>query len=214
MTGKENPKALSASEEARLVREAQSSNYNTASKAYERLENQFDCLISSYARRIVAQPNDAEDVRQDLRIAFFHAIKNFDGTKGARLATYAMPWLEGSVKGYRRSLTRSKDTSLEALLDGVGDGEGDNPYLSDDGFVAEQMIREIILSEVVVPVVGDFVANLPVAQSSVAEHLFFMNHSQREAAESLGISQQAVSRSLQRILAEGRRKLAPLALAA
>src|SRR5437899_88048 len=85
---------LSSLEEHTLVRQAQSLEPRIANAATERILHHFRSLISTYGRNVTPDPEYRKDVDQELRIAFWKAIKNFDPMKGYRLASYVRKYLQ------------------------------------------------------------------------------------------------------------------------
>ena len=196
---------LSASAEAALISEMRTSA-NTSS-AWASLEKAFQPLLTSYANQVECNAFQRDEVQQEMRLAFFHAVRKHDLSRGDRLATLAHRYLKGAVNRTRKRFQgQNKSISLDNLVE-QAELSGDEHYLSDLGEAAAGITRSIMVQDGVIPAVRQFINSRPTAQRRLALRIVDFGENESEAAVSLGVSRQAASRTWLRLVAAGRTEL-------
>jgi len=59
-------------------------------------------LVSAYARRMAYRADEVEDYFQAGMMGLLKAIDRFDSHRGVKFTTFALPWIEGEMRLYRR----------------------------------------------------------------------------------------------------------------
>ena len=188
----------------------------------ERLQNQEDqearsSLIEHNLRLVVyiAKKFDntgvgVEDLISIGTIGLIKAINTFNPVKKIKLATYASRCIENEILMYlRKSSNRRQDASIDEPLNTDNDG---NELLlmdvltSDDPQVGEELERSAERAAL-----RTAVERLAPRERRIMELRFGLNHesehTQKEVADTLGISQSYISRLEKRILKRLRREL-------
>ena len=100
-------------------------------------------------KKYYAQESDQEDLISIGTIGLIKAVSTFDGSKGARLATYAARCVENEILMYFRSQKKSaQDVSLSDYIETGGDGAALSlmDVVSEDTDLLEQVTtREAVL---------------------------------------------------------------------
>ena len=113
------PKPLSAKEEAHYLALAAQGDREARNILIERNLR----LVAHIMKKYYAQTADQEDLISIGTIGLIKGIETFDGSKGARLATYAARCVENEILMYFRSQKKSsQDVSLSDLIDTGTDG--------------------------------------------------------------------------------------------
>ena len=171
----------------------------------------------SFPRPLTAQEekyytagSDQEDLISIGTIGLIKGISTFDGSKGARLATYAARCVENEILMYFRSLRKtSQDVSLSDYIETGTDGAALSfmDVVSEDSDLLETLSTKERVQQV---------------RQAVADHLgdqerqvILMRYGlgglrpsrQREVAQQLGISRSYVSRIEKKALSKLRRAL-------
>ena len=154
-------------------------------------------LVAHIMKKYYSQTSDQEDLISIGTIGLIKGITTFDGSKGARLATYAARCVENEILMHFRSMRKSaQDVSLSDYIESGSDGAALSlmDVVSDDSDLLEQVsAREAVvnLRRAVQEVLTDqerLVVQLRYGLSGAAPKR------QREVADITGISRSYVSR--------------------
>ena len=151
-----------------------------------------------------------EDMISIGTIGLIKAVNTFEPTKNIKLATYASRCIENEILMYlRKSSNRRQDASIDEPLNTDTDG---NELLlmdvltSDDPQVGEELERSAERAAL-----RGAVGRLSPRERRIMELRFGLNHetehTQKEVADTLGISQSYISRLEKRIIRRLRREL-------
>ena len=164
-----------------------------------------DLLITHNLRRVVSIARKFESPTAGIK-----AVNTFEPTKNIKLATYASRCIENEILMYlRKSSNRRQDASIDEPLNTDTDG---NELLlmdvltSDDPQVGEELERSAERAAL-----RGAVGRLSPRERRIMELRFGLNHekehTQKEVADTLGISQSYISRLEKRIIRRLRREL-------
>ncbi len=127
-----------------------------------------------------------EEIDAESVAAACHALRIFDPHRGPDLGTFVYHQILASALGrYRQEWTY-------AVRYGLSAGEPPDISVTEDRFAIEQDEQQL----------KQTLTDLPEADRSLIEHLFWDGRTETEVATGLGISQQAVSKRKHRILME------------
>ena len=166
-----------------------------------------DLLI---AKKFETPTAGIEDMISIGTIGLIKAVNTFEPTKNIKLATYASRCIENEILMYlRKSSNRRQDASIDEPLNTDTDG---NELLlmdvltSDDPQVGEELERSAERAAL-----RGAVGRLSPRERRIMELRFGLNHetehTQKEVADTLGISQSYISRLEKRIIRRLRREL-------
>ncbi len=200
------PEPLTPEEEARTL---------------ERLENGEDVggtliehnlrLVVYIAKRFDNTGVGIEDLISIGTIGLIKGVRTFRRDKGIKLATYASRCIENEILMYlRKCAGRRAEISIDEPLS--TDGEGNDLHLSDViGSDGESVYRQLESDEDR-KTVADALRKLTPREREIIELRFGMNgrkeHTQKEVADLLGISQSYISRLEKKIIAKLRDEIA------
>ncbi len=167
-------------------------------------------LVVYIAKKFESPAAGIEDMISIGTIGLIKAVNTFEPGKKIKLATYASRCIENEILMYlRKSCNRRQDASIDEPLNTDSDG---NELLlvdvltSEDAAVGEELERsaerEALLGAV---------ARLSARERTIMEMRFGLNgrheHTQKEVADSIGISQSYISRLEKRIIKRLRREI-------
>ena len=113
------PKPLSAEEEAKYLKLASQGDLEARNVLIARNLR----LVSHIMKKYYAQSSEQEDLISIGTIGLIKGISTFDGSKGARLGTYAARCIENEILMYFRSQKKSaQDVSLSDYIETGNDG--------------------------------------------------------------------------------------------
>lgn len=180
----------------------------------------IQAMIRALSRRLRHPQVEAGDLHNAGRLGTLEALHRFDPTRGVQFRTYAFHFIRGEMikslytaaQQRERSAGRepvklvpfTTDLPVEEAVEETAEAElfaRDGEYGLDAGY---GRIEAASASESV----RNFVGALPSSQRQLVEDVFWRGQSHAEAARTRGVSRPAVSRTLQRVLARGRRDLA------
>ena len=145
-------------------------------------------------------------------IGLIKGITTFDASKGARLATYAARCVENEILMYLRRTTKLKsEVSLDEPLN--VDWDGNELLLSDILGTDEDVISKGIESEVEKKLLYKAIEKLNHREKVIVEMRYGLNNkdgeemTQKEVADSLGISQSYISRLEKKIIKRLKREI-------
>lgn len=200
------PKPLTEEEERHYLTLAQAGDLNARNILIERNLR----LVAHIMKKYYAPASDLEDLISIGTIGLIKGISTFDGTKGARLATYAARCVENEILMHFRSQKKTaQDVSLSDCIETGNDGAALSlmDVISDDWDLQEQvMTRESVehlqdaLQRVLTPQ-ERMVISMRYGLGGVTPRR------QREVASTCGISRSYVSRIEKRALGKLRAAL-------
>ena len=151
-----------------------------------------------------------EDLTSIGTIGLIKAIKTYRADKNIKLATYASRCIENEILMYiRKSSNRIKEVSIDEPLN--TDWDGNELLLSDVlGSDPDEVGREIEQEDERHQLNG-FVCELPPRERQIMEMRFGMNgypeYTQKQVADTLGISQSYISRLEKRIIVKLKKQI-------
>ena len=197
------PAPLEAEEEARLLKKGDSESKNLLIVHNLR-------LVVYIARKFEGCPTAIEDLISIGTIGLIKAVNTFCAEKNIKLATYASRCIENEILMHLRKCNARKcEISIDEPLN--TDWDGNELLLSDVlGSDADEISRGIeqederrLLSEVV--------SSLPAREKQIMEMRFGMNgyseYTQKQVADTLGISQSYISRLEKRIIGKLKKQI-------
>ena len=151
-------------------------------------------LVVYIAKKFETPTAGIEDMISIGTIGLIKAVNTFEPTKNIKLATYASRCIENEILMYlRKSSNRRQDASIDEPLNTDTDGN-------------ELLLMDVLTSDD--PQVGE---ELERSAERIMELRFGLNHetehTQKEVADTLGISQSYISRLEKRIIRRLRREL-------
>lgn len=167
-------------------------------------------LVAHIMKKYYTQAADQEDLISIGTIGLIKGIESFDGSKGARLATYAARCVENEILMYFRSQRKSaQDVSLSDYIDSGSDG---TPLELQD-VVAEDwdLLEQVCAREQV----GQLRQAIPRCLTPCEQQVILLRYGldgqppkrQREVAKATGLSRSYISRIEKRALEKLRQEL-------
>lgn len=160
-------------------------------------------LVVYIAKKFDSTGVNIEDLISIGTIGLIKAVNTFCVDKNIKLATYASRCIENEILMYlRKSSSHKNDISIDEPLN--IDWDGNELLLSDVlGSDSDEISRGIELEDERIQLKG-FVSSLPARERQIMEMRFGMNgyeeYTQKEVADTLGISQSYISRLEKRII--------------
>ena len=197
------PEPLTAEEEARLLKEG-------SEKAKEKLIVHNLRLVVYIARKFDTAPTGIEDLISIGTIGLIKAVNTFCPEKNIKLATYASRCIENEILMHLRKVSsRKSEISIDEPLN--TDWDGNELLLSDVlGSEPDEVGREIEQEDERHQLNG-FVCELPPRERQIMEMRFGMNgypeYTQKQVADTLGISQSYISRLEKRIIVKLKKQI-------
>jgi len=197
------PEPLSAEEENQLL-----SNKNEQAK--EKLIVHNLRLVVYIARKFDTAPTGIEDLISIGTIGLIKAVNTFCPDRNIKLATYASRCIENEILMHLRKISsRRNEISIDEPLN--TDWDGNELLLSDVlGSEPDEVGREIE-QEDERHQLNDFVRSLPPRERQIMEMRFGMNgypeYTQKQVADTLGISQSYISRLEKRIISKLKKQI-------
>ena len=197
------PEPLSAEEEARLLK---AGDENAKSKLI--VHNLR--LVVYIARKFDGCPTATEDLISIGTIGLIKAVNTFCADKNIKLATYASRCIENEILMHlRKCAARKCEISIDEPLN--TDWDGNELLLSDVLGSESDEISRGIEQEDERRLLCDVVARLPVRERQIMEMRFGMNgydeYTQKQVADTLGISQSYISRLEKRIIGKLKKQI-------
>lgn len=197
------PEPLSADEEARLL-------LSDDEEAKNRLIVHNLRLVVYIARKFEGCSTPIEDLISIGTIGLIKAVNTFCAEKNIKLATYASRCIENEILMHlRKCAARKCEISIDEPLN--TDWDGNELLLSDIlGSDADEISRGIE-QEDERRLLCDVVSRLPARERQIMEMRFGMNgydeYTQKEVADTLGISQSYISRLEKRIIGKLKKQI-------
>lgn len=197
------PEPLTAEQEAELLKEGSES-------AKEKLIVHNLRLVVYIARKFDTAPTGIEDLISIGTIGLIKAVNTFCPDKNIKLATYASRCIENEILMHLRKISsRRSEISIDEPLN--TDWDGNELLLSDVlGSDPDDVGREIEQEDERHQLNG-FVCELPPRERQIMEMRFGMNgypeYTQKQVADTLGISQSYISRLEKRIIVKLKKQI-------
>ena len=200
------PKPLTEEEERHYLTLAQAGDLQARNILIERNLR----LVAHIMKKYYAPTSDQEDLISIGTIGLIKGISTFDGSKGARLATYAARCVENEILMHFRSQKKSaQDVSLSDYIESGSDGAALSlmDVVSDDCDLLDQVITRESVEHL-----QEAVQNVLTPQERLVISMRYglggkIPRRQREVADSCGISRSYVSRIEKRALGKLREAL-------
>lgn len=144
--------------------------------AFDALCRQFRPLIYSTVYRVINNPQDAEDITQDVLLSIWKKAGSWEATKG-KLST----WIASIARNRAIDVIRSKNRRA-ALRDRVEEEKGGL-----DAATLEESAREKLFASEAHRITRSAVVELTSEQREAVELAFFEGLTQSEVAERIGI---------------------------
>jgi RNA polymerase sporulation-specific sigma factor len=151
-----------------------------------------------------------EDIISIGTIGLIKAVNTFSPAKNIKLATYASRCIENEILMYlRKTANRRQETSIDEPLN--VDGDGNELLLSDVLGSDSNMVGQRLEQDAECSSLRQAVASLNPRERQIMELRYGLQdgveHTQKEVADSIGISQSYISRLEKRIIRNLRRQL-------
>ncbi len=197
------PEPLTPQQEAELLN-------NKTEQAKEKLIVHNLRLVVYIARKFDTAPTGIEDLISIGTIGLIKAVNTFCPDKNIKLATYASRCIENEILMHLRKISsRRSEISIDEPLN--TDWDGNELLLSDVlGSEPDEVGREIEQEDERHQLNG-FVCGLPPRERQIMEMRFGMNgypeYTQKQVADTLGISQSYISRLEKRIIVKLKKQI-------
>lgn len=167
-------------------------------------------LVVFIARKFENTGVQLEDLISIGAIGLIKAVNTFDPEKKIKLATYASRCIENEILMYlRKSSNRRQDASIDEPLN--TDGEGNELLLSDVLSSDQAQVGAKLEQDDECTMLHQAVALLDERERRIMEMRFGLKdgveHTQKEVADAIGISQSYISRLEKRIIRRLRQQL-------
>lgn len=167
-------------------------------------------LVVYIARKFESSGVAVEDIISIGTIGLIKAVNTFVPAKNIKLATYASRCIENEILMFlRKSSNRRQETSIDEPLN--TDGEGNELLLSDVLGTDQNQISAQLEQDAEKDMLLEAVDRLAPREKQIMQMRFGLldgvEHTQKEVADEIGISQSYISRLEKRIIARLRRDL-------
>ena len=182
-------------------------------KAFVVMDN-WDAVFNNQTDASIDVPSNtgvpAEDMISIGTIGLIKAVNTFTPERNIKLATYASRCIGNEILMYlRKSSNRRQEASIDEPLN--VDGDGNELLLSDILGSDEDLVSQRLEQSAERATLRQSVALLSPRERQIMELRFGLldgvEHTQKEAADALGISQSYISRLEKRIIRELKKKL-------
>jgi len=193
------PAPLSKQEEIEIFDQIR----NGSNKAREALITHNLRLVVYIAKKFESTGAGVEDLVSIGTIGLIKAVRTFCPDRNIKLATYASRCIENEILMYlRKTVPIKNEISLDEPLN--VDWDGNELILSDILGSDQDVVNKNIEKEAECKVLHNVVSKLSSREKSIVELRFGLSgkkeHTQKEVADSLGISQSYISRLEKRII--------------
>ena len=167
-------------------------------------------LVVYIAKKFESTGTGVEDLVSIGTIGLIKAVKTFCPDRNIKLATYASRCIENEILMYlRKTVPMKNEISLDEPLN--VDWDGNELLLSDILGSDQDIVNKNVENEAECKVLHNVVSKLSNREKSIVELRFGLSgkkeHTQKEVADSLGISQSYISRLEKRIIKRLKRDL-------
>lgn len=171
-------------------------------------------LVVYIAKKFENTGCDTEDLVSVGCVGLIKAVNSFDPQKNIKLATYASRCIENEILMHlRKTVKRKAELSLEEPLN--TDSEGNELLLSDVLGTSPEEVYENIESQVETKLLYDAYEKLSQKEKYIMKMRFGLfgikEMTQKEVADTLGISQSYISRLEKKILSKMKKEFDKLA---
>ena len=193
------PPPLSKPEEAELIRRLAAGQTEVRQALIERNIR----LVVYIARKFDNTGINLEDLISIGSIGLIKAVNTFNASKNIKLATYASRCIENEILMFLRRTTRTRnEVSLDEPLN--TDWDGNELLLSDILGSEPDAVYQEIEGGVERRLIEDAIETLPPREQQIIRMRFglrpYGEHTQKQVADRLGISQSYISRLEKRII--------------
>ncbi len=197
------PEPLTVSEEAELLNDK-------SEQAKEKLIVHNLRLVVYIARKFDTAPTGIEDLISIGTIGLIKAVNTFCPDKNIKLATYASRCIENEILMHLRKISsRKSEISIDEPLN--TDWDGNELLLSDVLGSEPDEVGRSLEQEDERNQLNGFVCGLPPRERQIMEMRFGMNgypeYTQKQVADTLGISQSYISRLEKRIIVKLKKQI-------
>lgn len=167
-------------------------------------------LVAHIVKKYYFQHADQDDLISIGTIGLIKAVGTYQPAKSIKLATYASRCIENEILMYlRKSSNRRQDASIDEPLN--TDGEGNELLLSDVLSSDQAQVGAKLEQDDECTMLHQAVALLDERERRIMEMRFGLKdgveHTQKEVADAIGISQSYISRLEKRIIRRLRQQL-------
>ena len=167
-------------------------------------------LVAHVVKKYQCQEYDTEDLLSVGTIGLIKAVNTFVPSKKIKLATYASRCIENEILMYlRKSSNRRQESSIDEPLN--TDGDGNELLLSDVLGTDQNQVGAQLEQNAEKDMLLAAVARLSPREKQIMELRFGLcgqqEHTQKEVADMIGISQSYISRLEKRIIRHLRMEL-------
>ena len=211
VTGSDSfPRPLSVKEEQHCLENLKSEDEKIAHSARSQLIEHNLRLVAHVVKKYYAMPYDQNDLISIGTIGLIKAVNTFCPERNIKLATYASRCIENEILMYLRKNTQLRnEISIDDPLN--VDWDGNELLLSDVLGSDQNTVNQNIEREVEKQLLMEAVSNLSEREQKIMHLRFGLNetkeHTQKEVADCLGISQSYISRLEKRIMERLRKDL-------
>lgn len=170
-------------------------------------------LVVYIARKFENTGIGLEDLISIGTIGLIKAVNTFDPNKNIKLATYASRCIENEILMFlRRNVKNKTEISLDEPLN--VDWDGNELLLSDILGTENDIVFKEIDSDIDKSLLAEAISNLPQREKKIINMRFglsgYTEQTQKQVADSLGISQSYISRLEKRIIKRLKRDISKL----
>lgn len=199
------PKALSIAEEQELVKLLDSNNEYAKQKLIEHNMR----LVVYVAKRFIGAGVDADDLISVGSIGLIKAVNSYKSDKNIKMATYASKCIENEILMYLRKMSKTKqEVSIFEPLN--VDSEG-NKLTLEDCIESEEVPEEDLEQELEKKILAFVLKKLSPREQEIINMRYGLDggneQTQKEVADSLGISQSYISRLEKKIVAKLKKEM-------
>ena len=193
------PRPLSKKDETKYIKMLAEGNENAKNK----LINHNLRLVAHISKKYRMRSNDCDDLISIGTIGLIKAVNTFKPDKGVRLSSYAARCIENEILMYLRKSSQLKNEMSIDVPFNI-DWDGNELLLSDVLGSEHDVVNHRIEQEVECNLLLNAVNRLSEREKKIMQMRFglegYKEHTQKEVADLLGISQSYISRLEKRII--------------
>ena len=200
------PRPFTAKEEREYLERFQNGDMEARSKLIEHNLR----LVAHIIKKYYTQSADQEDLISIGTIGLIKGISSFDPTKGARLATYAARCIENEILMHlRKTASLKSEVPFDEPLS--TDWNGNELLLSDILGTESDLVMRPMEEDADRQLLADALEKLTQREREIITLRFGLGgrreHTQKEVADRMGISQSYISRLEKRIISRLKREI-------
>ena len=205
------PPALTPEEEQALLKKLAAGDDDARDKLIEHNLR----LVAHIAKKYTTRGRDADDLISIGTIGLIKAVGSFDANKGRTLSAFAARCIENEILMFiRKTQPQKNEVSIDEPLN--VDWDGNELLLSDVLGTDSDCVNRGIEQDAERQVLNEAVARLSEREHKIMVLRFGLSgekeHTQKEVADIIGISQSYISRLEKKIISRLRRELEKTAL--